>query len=152
VGNRMAHEFIQRYFQRHSRVKAYLEETLEQARQQGWVSTLLGRRRQIPQINSSNRILRQEAERAAINTPLQGTAADIIKKAMLEVEPALLKAGLSGRMLLQLHDELLFEVPAGELAATVRVVQRVMEEVVLLQAPLAVELRSGGNWGEMYPI
>ncbi len=152
VGNRMAHEFIQRYFQRHSRVKAYLEETLEQARQQGWVSTLLGRRRQIPQINSSNRILRQEAERAAINTPLQGTAADIIKKAMLEVEPALLKAGLGGRMLLQLHDELLFEVPEKELAATARVVQRVMEEVVLLQAPLLVEMRSGGNWGEMHPF
>ena len=150
VGNRVANEFIQRYFRRHSRVRAYLEETLEQARQQGWVATLLGRRRQIPQINSSNRILRQEAERAAINTPLQGTAADIIKKAMLEVEPALLKAGLSGRMLLQLHDELLFEVPESELAATARVVRRVMEEVVLLQAPLLVELRSGGNWGEMY--
>jgi DNA polymerase-1 len=150
VGNRVASEFIQRYFRRHSRVKAYLEETLEQARQQGWVTTLLGRRRQIPQINSSNRILRQEAERAAINTPLQGTAADIIKKAMLEVEPTLLKAGLSGRMLLQLHDELLFEVPEGELAATARVVRRIMEEVVPLQAPLVVELRSGGNWGEMH--
>ncbi len=151
VGNRMAHEFIQRYFQRHSRVRAFLEETLEQARQQGWVTTLLGRRRQIPQINSSNRILRQEAERAAINTPLQGTAADIIKKAMLEVEPALLKTGLSAKMLLQLHDELLFEVPESELAATARVVQRVMEEVVPLQVPLAVELRHGGNWGEMHP-
>jgi DNA polymerase-1 len=150
VGNRVAQDFIHRYFSRHSRVKAYLEETLEEARRQGWVTTLLGRRRQIPQINSSNRILRQEAERAAINTPLQGTAADIIKKAMLEMEPALKKAGLSGRMLLQLHDELLFEVPTGELAATARVVRRVMEEVVKLQAPLVVELRSGRNWGEMY--
>ncbi|MBI4643552.1 MAG: DNA polymerase I, partial [Deltaproteobacteria bacterium] len=149
VGNRVAQDFIHRYFSRHSRVKAYLEETLEQARRQGWVTTLLGRRRQIPQINSSNRILRQEAERAAINTPLQGSAADIIKKAMLEMEPALQKAGLSGRMLLQLHDELLFEAPAGELAATARVVRRVMEEVVQLKAPLVVELRSGPNWGEM---
>ncbi len=149
VGNRVAQDFIHRYFQRHARVKAYLEETLEEARRQGWVTTLLGRRRQIPQINSGNRILRQEAERAAINTPLQGTAADIIKKAMLEMEPALQNDGLSGRMLLQIHDELLFEVPAGELAATARVVQRVMEEVIQLRAPLVVELRSGRNWGEM---
>lgn len=150
VGNRLAQDFIHRYFNLHSRVKAYLEETLEEARRQGWVSTLLGRRRQIPQINSSNRILRQEAERAAINTPLQGAAADIIKKAMLEMEPALKKAGLSGRMLLQLHDELLFEAPVRELAATAKVVRRVMEEVVHLQVPLVVELRSGKNWGEMY--
>jgi DNA polymerase-1 len=149
VGNRVAQDFIHRYFQRHARVKAYLEETLEAARRQGWVATLLGRRRQIPQINSSNRILRQEAERAAINTPLQGAAADIIKKAMLEMEPALQNDGLSGRMLLQIHDELLFEVPAGELAATARLVRRVMEEVIQLRAPLVVELRSGRNWGEM---
>ncbi|RJR38725.1 MAG: DNA polymerase I [Deltaproteobacteria bacterium] len=149
VGNRVAQDFIHRYFQRHARVKAYLEETLEAARRQGWVTTLLGRRRQIPQINSSNRILRQEAERAAINTPLQGAAADIIKKAMLEIEPALQNAGIGTNMLLQLHDELLFEVPEAELAATARVVRRVMEEVILLKAPLAVELRSGRNWGEM---
>jgi DNA polymerase-1 len=150
VGNRMAQDFIHRYFQLHSRVKAYLEETLEEARRQGWVTTLLGRRRQIPQINSSNRILRQEAERAAINTPLQGSAADIIKKAMLEIEPALQKAGLSGRMLLQLHDELLFEVPAKELAATAKAVRRIMEEVARLRVSLVVDLRSGKNWGEMY--
>jgi DNA polymerase-1 len=149
VGQRMAQDFIQRYFKRHSQVKAFLEETLEQARRQGWVTTLMGRRRQIPQINSGNRILRQEAERAATNTPLQGTAADIIKKAMLEMEPALRAAGLSARMLLQIHDELLFEVPEGELAAAARVVRRVMEGVILLQAPLVVELKSGRNWGEM---
>ena len=152
VGQRVAQDFIQRYFRRHSRVKAFLEETLEQTRRQGWVTTLMGRRRQIPQINSGNRIFRQEAERAAINTPLQGAAADIIKKAMLEVEPALRKDGLSAKMLLQLHDELLFEAPAGELAAAARVVRRVMEEVILLEVPLLVELRSGGNWGEMSPL
>ena len=149
VGNRLAQDFINRYFQRHARVQAFLEETLEQARRQGWVTTLLGRRRQIPQINSSNRVLRQEAERAAINTPLQGSAADIIKKAMLEVEPALQKDGLSGRMLLQIHDELLLETPGEELQATGRIVRRVMEESVSLKTPLVVELRKGGNWGEM---
>jgi DNA polymerase-1 len=149
VGTRIAHEFIQRYFARYSGVKAYLEETLAQARQQGWVSTLFGRRRQTPQINSSNRIVRQEAERSAINTPLQGTAADIIKQAMLEVEAALREAGLSGQMLLQLHDELLFEVPQGELADTARLVRRVMEGVVRLKVPLTVDLRVGENWSEM---
>jgi DNA polymerase-1 len=149
VGNRLASEFIQRYFAKYSGVKAYLEETLHQARERGWVTTLLGRRRQTPQLNSSNRILRQEAERSAINTPLQGTAADIIKKAMLEVETALEKAGLSGHMLLQLHDELLFEVPRSELADTARVVRQVMEGVVTLKVPLLVDLRMGENWGEM---
>ncbi len=153
VGNRIANEFIQRYFAKYSRVKAYLDETLAQARQQGWVSTLFGRRRQTPQINSSNRIVRQEAERSAINTPLQGTAADIIKKAMLEMEAALRAAALTGQMLLQLHDELLFEVPRGELADTAHVVRRVMEGVVRLKVPLTVDLRVGKNWGEMnfYP-
>jgi DNA polymerase-1 len=149
VGNRIAHEFIQRYFAKYSRVKAYLEETLAQARKRGWVTTLFGRRRQTPQINSSNRIVRQEAERSAINTPLQGTAADIIKKAMLEVESALKETGLSGRMLLQLHDELLFEVPRSELPDTARLVRRVMEGVVRLKVPLTVDLRAGDNWGEM---
>lgn len=149
VGNRMANEFIQRYFAKYSRVKAYLEETLQQARERGWVTTFLGRRRQTPQINSSNRIVRQEAERSAINAPLQGTAADIIKKAMLEVEAAMAGAGLTGPMLLQIHDELLFEVPRAELAETARLVRRVMEGVVRLKVPLTVDLRVGENWGEM---
>ena len=149
VNTRMANEFIQRYFAKYSRVKAYLDGTLELARKQGWVTTLMGRRRQTPQLNSSNRIVRQEAERSAINTPLQGTAADIIKTAMLEVESALKGAKLSGAMLLQIHDELLFEVDRAELADTVRLVRRVMEGVVRLKVPLIVDLRVGENWGEM---
>jgi DNA polymerase-1 len=149
VGNRLASEFIQRYFAKYSGVRIYLEETLRQAREGGWVTTLMGRRRQTPQLTSSNRIVRQEAERSAINTPLQGTAADIIKKAMLEVETALSKAGLSGQMLLQLHDELLFAVPRTELADTARLVRQVMEGVVRLKVPLTVDLRVGENWGEM---
>jgi DNA polymerase-1 len=115
------------------------------------VTTLLGRRRQIPQIHSDNRLLRQEAERSAINTPLQGSAADLIKQAMLQVETALKEAGLKGQMLLQLHDELLLEVPYGELPATARLVRQVMEEVAQLKVPLTVDLRVGENWGEMYP-
>jgi DNA polymerase-1 len=149
VGNRLASEFIQRYFAKYAGVKAYLEETLRQARERGWVTTLLGRRRQTPHLNSSNRIVRQEAERSAINTPLQGTAADIIKKAMLEVAMALSHAGLSANMLLQIHDELLFEVPRSELHDTARLVRQVMEGVVHLKVPLTVDLRVGENWGEM---
>jgi DNA polymerase-1 len=152
VGNRLSQEFIQRYFARHPQVKAYLDQTLEEARQHGWVTTLMGRRRQIPQINSSNRLVRQEAERSAVNTPLQGTAADIIKKAMLEVEAALKEAGLSGCMLLQLHDELLLEVPQRELRATAKVVRRAMEEVVNLKIPLIVDLNAGNNWGDLQPV
>ncbi|OGP71028.1 MAG: DNA polymerase I [Deltaproteobacteria bacterium RBG_13_58_19] len=152
VGNRLSQEFIQRYFARHLQVKAFIEETLAQARQGGWVTTLLGRRRQIPQINSSNRLLRQEAERAAINTPLQGSAADIIKKAMLRVEGALKEAGLGARMLLQIHDELLFELPEQEIEPTARLVRQVMEQAVPLQVPLVVDVRTGLNWGEMSPV
>jgi DNA polymerase-1 len=151
VGNRLSQEFIQRYFARHPQVKAYLDQTLEEARRHGWVTTLMGRRRQIPQINSSNRLVRQEAERSAVNTPLQGTAADIIKKAMLEVDRALKEAGLTGCMLLQLHDELLLEVPRQELRATARVVRRSMEGVVNLKIPLIVDLSAGNNWGDMHP-
>lgn len=151
VSTRVAHDFIQRYFAKYAGVKAYLESTLAQARQQGWVTTLMGRRRQIPHILSGNRILRQEAERAAINTPLQGTAADIIKKAMVQVESALRTRGLSGKMLLQLHDELLFEVPEAELGVTAKLVREAMETVVALEVPLEVDLRYGSNWGEMNP-
>ncbi|MCX5891522.1 MAG: DNA polymerase I [Deltaproteobacteria bacterium] len=151
VPQRVAADFIQRYFARHTRVKAYLEETLEAARERGWVTTLLGRRRRTPQLQSANRILRQEAERAAINTPLQGTAADIIKKAMLAAEAALTSAGLAGCMLLQIHDELLLEVPETELAVTAKLVRRVMSGVVELKVPLVVDLRVGKNWGELVP-
>jgi DNA polymerase-1 len=151
VPQRLAGEFIQRYFARHTRVKAYLEETLQSARERGWGATLLGRRRRLPQLHSSNRLLRQEAERAAINTPLQGAAADIIKKAMLEVESALTSEGLSARMLLQIHDELLFEAPEAELPAAAGVVRRVMQGVATLKVPLVVDLRVGKNWGEMAP-
>ncbi len=152
VGNRLAQDFIRRYFARHPQVKAYLDRTLEEARRQGWVTTLLGRRRQTPQLASSNRLVRQEAERSAVNTPLQGSAADIIKKAMLEVETALNKTGSVARMLLQIHDELLLEVQQENLDDTAKVVRRVMEGVVNLNIPLVVDLRAGLNWGDLYTL
>jgi DNA polymerase-1 len=152
VGQRLAQDFIQRYFNRHPKVKAYLEDTLRRAREQGWVTTLLGRRRQIPHLHSSNRLVRQEGERSAINTPLQGSAADIIKKAMLEVERAIAREGLGAGLLLQIHDELLLEVPREEVEVTAKLVRRLMEGVVNLKTPLVVDLHVGANWGEMEPL
>lgn len=149
VGQRLAQEFINRYFARHVGVQNYFEKTLAQVRQQGWVGTLWGRRRQTPLINSGNRNIRQEAERSALNTPLQGSAADLIKQAMLAVETALRQENLQGALILQLHDELLLEAPEAEITATARLLRRRMEKVVQLKVPLIVDLQVGKNWGEM---
>ncbi len=149
VSQRLAQNFIDRYFARHSRVKAYLEETLATARREGWVTTLRGRRRPIPHLHSSNRSLRQEAERSAVNTPLQGSAADLIKEAMLAVTARLREKKISGQLLLQIHDELLLEVPQEELAATAREVKRAMEGLAKLNVPLIVDISVGKNWGEL---
>ncbi|MFP3867962.1 MAG: DNA polymerase I [Desulfobacteraceae bacterium] len=151
VGPRVAQDFINRYFKRHAGVQRYIQQTLETARQRGWVATLWGRRRQIPQINSSNRIVRQEAERRAINTPIQGSAADLIKKAMLEVEAAWQRENLPGHLLLQLHDELLLEIPESEIPVAGRYLKETMEKVDQLKVPLIVDVRVGKNWGEMRP-
>ena len=149
ISQRLAQDFINRYFERHAKVKEYLEEILVAARQEGWVTTLRGRRRPIPNLHSGNRNLRQEAERSAINMPLQGSAADLIKEAMLAVERQLRKERLSGRLLLQIHDELLLEAPQDELQVTVESVRQAMEEVALLKVPLLIDILIGENWGEM---
>ena len=151
VNQRLAQNFIERYFARHVRVKAYLEETLATARREGWVTTLRGRRRPIPHLHSSNRALRQEAERSAVNTPLQGSAADLIKEAMLAVTARLAGKKLSGQLLLQIHDELLLEVPQEELTATAREVKEAMESLAELNVPLIVDISTGKNWGELQP-
>ncbi len=149
VSQRLAQNFIDRYFARHTKVKEYIAAVLAKAREEGWVTTLRGRRRPIPHLQSSNRLLRQEAERSAVNTPLQGSAADIIKMAMLAVTTRLREENLAGQLLLQIHDELLLEVPEGELAATARVVRRAMETLVTLNVPLIVDISVGKNWGEL---
>jgi DNA polymerase-1 len=151
VNQRLAQEFINRYFERHSKVKKYLEDVLAVARQDGWVSTLRGRQRPIPHLHSGNRNLRQEAERSAMNTPLQGSAADLIKEAMLAAETRLLHQKLSGRLLLQIHDELLLEAPQEELADTVQCLRLAMEGVDRLNVPLIVDIFTGKNWGDMKP-
>ncbi|MGQ0602301.1 MAG: DNA polymerase I [Anaerolineales bacterium] len=153
-----AEDFIKNYFARFPGLKGYLDETKRRAVEQGYVETLMGRRRYFPGLSSSGAnsreaaIARARAEREAINAPIQGTAADIVKKAMLEIPPALAKARLSAKMLLQVHDELVFECPKKEVKETAQVVRRVMENAFTLDVPLGVEARSGQNWEEMRDV
>ena len=144
-----AANFIAAYFARYPGVKQYLEATKEQTRNSGYVQTILRRRRFIPEINSPNRQLRESAERMAINMPVQGTSADIIKIAMLNLEKEMIKRGLSSKMLLQVHDELIFEVPEAEMGEMNRLVPQVMGGALELSVLLKVDVKTGTNWGEM---
>jgi DNA polymerase-1 len=145
-----AQETISRYFARYRGVRRFLDETIAAASEAGYVRTLLGRRRYLPDLRSRNRALRQAAERMAVNTVIQGTAADLIKKAMVEVQQALRDAGLRARMLLQVHDELVFEAPASELAALTALVKKHMEGVYALKVPLVADVGVGNNWREAH--
>lgn len=142
-------KFIATYFERYPGVAAYLEATKEKARSQGYVETILGRRRYIPDINASNRQVREAAERMAINMPVQGTSADIIKVAMLDVCREMNQRKLHSRLLLQVHDELIFEVPQHELIHMSELAPRLMAAAIKLDVPLKVDLKYGANWGEM---
>ncbi len=148
IGRREAKAFIERYFERYPGVKAYMERIVAEAREKGYVETLFGRKRPLPDIKSPNRVAREFAERTAINTPIQGTAADIIKLAMIRIDRALKEGGFRTRMLLQVHDELLFEVPPEELEEIKALVREKMEGVVTLKVPLKVNLATGRNWAE----
>jgi len=145
-----AQAFIQRYFDAFPRVREWIDATLEGARDKGYVETLLGRRRTIPDINSENQRARVFAENAAVNTPVQGSAADVIKLAMIGLEERLTASELKGEMLLQVHDELLLEVPASELVASTELVRDCMENALDLEVPLKVEFGSGRNWLEAH--
>ncbi len=148
-----AENFMRAYFARFPGVRRYLDEVRRQASEQGYVETLLGRRRYFPELKTrTNQSLRNREEREAINAPIQGTAADIIKVAMLRIPESLRASGLSAKMLLQVHDELVFECPQGELAPTARLVRDVMEAAYTLRAPLKAEARFGPNWDEMTPF
>jgi DNA polymerase-1 len=141
---------IDRYFERYRGVRRFLDETVAQARGQGFVRTLLGRRRYLPDLASRNRALRQAAERMAVNTVIQGTAADLIKKAMVEVAEALRAAGLAARMILQVHDELVFEAPERDVDALAALVRERMQSVYALRVPLRVDIGTGKNWREAH--
>ncbi|WP_322791676.1 DNA polymerase I [Bellilinea sp.] len=145
-----AENFVKAYFQQFPGVKAFLDGLRRQAARQGYVETLLGRRRYFPNLKSNaNPALRAREEREAINAPVQGTAADIMKLAMVRLPPALKEAGLGARMLLQVHDELVLEVPENERDETVQVVRGVMENAYPLSIPLVTEARWGHNWGSL---
>jgi DNA polymerase I len=144
-----AKQFINAYFERYAGVRAWIDRTLEQVRRDQKVSTLFGRVRPIPDINSKNANLRGFAERTAVNTPLQGTAADLIKLAMIRIDATLLERGLKSRMTLQVHDELVFEVPEAEVGAMKTLVREQMEEVHKLNVPLLVEIGVGPNWRDL---
>ena len=138
----------QAYFDRFGRVHDYLEGVVERARVDGWTETILGRRRYLPDLTSDNRRLREMAERAALNAPIQGSAADIIKKAMIDVADALAGAGASSRVLLQIHDELLLEVAPGDADEVERIVRDKMGRAVELSVPLEVSVGRGATWRE----
>ena len=146
ISHRDAQEFIQRYFERYRGVKQFIDEVVEDTRQSRMTRTLFGRRRQIPDISSRNPGLRQFAERTAVNSPIQGTAADLIKLAMIRIHRELRERKLESRMLLQVHDELVFEVPDEELETLRALVKEEMESVVSLSVPLVVDVAVGRNW------
>lgn len=150
ISNTMAKAAIDRYFERYRGVKQFIDASIETARKAGYTETLLGRKRAVPELHSRNRNVRQQGERLAINTPIQGTAADLIKKAMIDVEGALRQAKLNTAMLLQVHDELLFEVPVKELDDARELIRERMEQVWPLSVPLTVEMGWGKNWAEAH--
>ena len=146
-------DFVEAYFKQFPGVKKYLDGIRKEATQNGYVETILGRRRYFPNLKSSvNQVVRAREEREAINAPIQGTAADIMKIAMIKIPPALAKAGLHGKMLLQVHDELVVECPRSELNELVRVARDIMENAFKLDIPLTTEARWGTNWDELKPL
>ena len=144
-----AAQFIALYFEKYPKVKEYLEATKEQARKLGYVQTVLGRRRFLPETNSANRMVREAAERMAINAPVQGSSADIIKIAMINLYREMEKRNLKSKILLQIHDELLFEVPEAEVAEMKSLVSELMPYAFELRVPVKIDIKLGKNWAEM---
>ncbi len=147
-----AQKFIFRYFETFSEVKKWLDETVEIAKDKGYVETLYGRRRYLPEINSSIQQVKSTAERMATNMPIQGTSADLIKLAMIEIGSGLTKVSKDSRMILQVHDELVFEVPEKDVKKVAEYIDKAMCSVMKLRAPIEVEVSVGDNWGETEKI
>ncbi len=145
---REAKQFIDDYFARFPKISEYIDSQVNQAREQGWVSTIMGRKRKLPDINSDNRVLRQGAERMALNTPIQGSAADLIKAAMIAVDRELAAKYPEATMILQVHDELIFDVPEGQVEGVAELVVDLMENTCKLDVPVKVDLGRGHNWLE----
>jgi DNA polymerase-1 len=150
ISTREAEAYISGYFRRFAAVRAYFDRTLGEAREKGYVTTLMKRRRYLPDIESKNRVARSAAERMAVNTTIQGTAADLIKAAMLAVQGRLDREFLDTLMIMQVHDELVFEVPEADLPKVKTLVRKEMEQIASLRVPLRVEVRDGANWDEAH--
>ncbi len=149
ISQKEAQDFLDRFFARHPKVRAWLERTVAEGRERGWVATLTGRRRWLPELRSGNPNLRGFAERMATNAPIQGTAADLIKIAMVRLHRALGERGLRSRMLLQVHDELLFEAPEDEVLPLEALAAEVMESAMTLSVPLRVDIKAGTDWAQV---
>jgi DNA polymerase-1 len=152
ISNTEAQEFITKYFQTFAGVKKWLDETIEIARDKGYVETIYGRRRYLPEINSSINQVKNSAERMAVNMPIQGSAADMIKLAMIEIQKHLAEISPKAKMILQVHDELVFEVPEKEVKKVAKFINEKMCSVMKLRAPIEVEVSAGDNWGETKEI
>ena len=150
IDAKVAQNYIDEYFRKYQGVQAYIEKGLDEARQTGYVTTLLRRRRYLPDLQSPVAAVRQASERMAINTPVQGTAADIIKLAMINIQNRIEALHLSTKMIMQVHDELVFEVPEDELECASSLIQKEMETVMELSVPLKVSIHSGKNWAEAH--
>ncbi len=150
ITQKIAKTYIDEYFRKFEGVRKFMDIVLEKAREDGFVTTLLNRRRYIPEINSRNAPVRQFAERMAINTPIQGTAADLIKVAMINIYEKIRARGLSTAMIMQVHDELVFEVPSPEREEVMTLVRQEMEGVITLSVPLTVDIKAGKNWDEAH--
>jgi DNA polymerase I len=150
IDRRDAEKYIRQYFDRHPGVRDYIKNILAGAKEKGYVKTLFGRKRPVPELNSHNKNIQQQGERLAVNSPIQGTAADIIKIAMIHISENLRNQKLNARMILQVHDELLFEVPEPELKTVLEIVRNNMENVVMLSVPIKVDIGYGKNWAEAH--
>ena len=150
IAQKLAQDYIDGYFRKYKGVRLYLDGILEQARRDGFVTTLLKRRRYLPELASSNQIVRQFAERMAINTPIQGTAAELIKVAMLNIAGAIQARGLKAAMIMQVHDELVLETPVAEKDEVMSLVKKEMEGVIKRLVPLRVDIAAGRNWDEAH--
>jgi DNA polymerase-1 len=150
VTQKIAQAYIDEYFNRYQGVRGFMDGIIENARNNGFVTTLLNRRRYLPEINSENAPVRQFAERMAINTPIQGTAADLIKVAMINISTLFAKRRLRAHMIMQVHDELVFECHHNDKEEVMALVKKEMEEVIALKVPLKVDIASGRNWDEAH--
>ena len=150
LGRKEAKDLIDGYFASFPAIRSFIDESIAFARENGYVETIFGRRRYLPDIQAKNATVRSLAERNAVNAPIQGTSADIIKLAMIRVDRRLAEAGLRSRMVLQIHDELVFDALPEEVPELERIVVEVMENVLKLSIPLTVECSAGKNWLEAH--